>query len=268
VASQSPERADLVLGDRDGPIGTVTLNQPAKHNAMTLAMWEELRRTVEELDDDPEIRIVVVRGMGTAAFSAGADVSEFLEKRANAEQNESYTRAYVDAQDRIAAARKPTIALIHGVCAGGGTGIALACRLRFCDDRLRFSIPAARLGVVYDFGSVARLVRCVGESVAYDILVSGRPVGADEALRLRLVNDVHPFDELEARVVEYARRVAEHSPISIEGTGVVVDAVGDPGNDALRREAREFEHRSASSDDYQEGIRAFLEKRKPVFSGS
>jgi enoyl-CoA hydratase/carnithine racemase len=268
VASQSPERADLVSSDRDGPIGTVTLNQPKKHNAMTLAMWEELRRSVDELDEDPGVRVVVVRGAGAGAFCAGADITEFLEKRANAEQNESYTRAYVEAQDRIAAARKPTIAMIHGVCAGGGTGIALACRLRFCDDRLRFSIPAARLGVVYDFGSVARLVGCVGPSFAYDILVSARAVGAEEALRLGLVNEVHPHEELEARVVDYARRVAEHSPISIEGTGVVVDAVGDPDNEALRREAHEFEHRSASSDDYLEGIRAFLEKRKPVFSGS
>src|SRR5439155_12662910 len=134
--------------------------------------------------------------MGTHAFSAGADISEFLEKRRNAEQNELYTKAYVAAQDRIAAARKPTIALIHGVCAGGGTGIALACRLRFADDRLRFSIPAARLGVVYDFGSVARLVRCVGPSFAYDILVSARTVAAEEALRLGLVNAVHAHVEL------------------------------------------------------------------------
>jgi enoyl-CoA hydratase len=268
VARDATEVVAPVLVERTGPVGIVTLNQPAKHNAMTLAMWEELRRAVEELDGDATIRVVLVRGRGDRAFSAGADISEFLEKRGNATQNERYTEAYVAAQDRLAAARKTTIALVHGVCAGGGTGIALACRLRFCDDRLRFSIPAARLGVVYDFGSVARLVRSIGPSFAYDILVSARTVGAEEALRLGLVNAVFPHSELDDRVLEYARAVAEHSPISIEGTGVVVDAVVDPGNDALRRDALAFEHRAASSEDYLEGIRAFLEKRKPIFSGS
>jgi enoyl-CoA hydratase/carnithine racemase len=267
VAGQSPESADTILVDRDGSIGTITLNQPHKHNAITLAMWDELHQTVAALDEDVAIRVIVVRGTGTNAFSAGADISEFHEKRSNADQNAAYTRSYVAAQDRIADARTPTIALIHGVCAGGGTGVALACSLRFCDDRLRFSIPAARLGVVYDFGSVARLVRSIGPSFAYDILISARTVGADEALRLGLVNAVHPHDELDARVLEYARNVAEHSPLSIEGTGAVIRAVTTPGDEQLRRDAEEYEHRSAASDDYQEGIRAFLEKRKPVFSG-
>src|SRR5438552_10409810 len=155
VARDATEVVAPVLVERNGPVGIVTLNQPAKHNAMTLAMWEELRRAAEELDGDATVRVVLVRGMGDRAFSAGADISEFLEKRGNAKQNERYTEAYVAAQDRLAAVRKTTISLMHGVCAGGGTGIALACRLRYCDDRLRFSIPAARLGVVYDFGSVA-----------------------------------------------------------------------------------------------------------------
>jgi enoyl-CoA hydratase/carnithine racemase len=258
---------DPVRVERDGPIGTVTLDRPERRNAITFAMWDELAGGVERLDADPAIRAVIVRGAGEEAFSSGADIGELLETRGTPEQNAAYTAAYVGAQARIASARKPTIALIHGVCAGGGTGIALACALRFCDDRLRFSIPAARLGVVYDVESVARLVRSVGPAFAYDILVSARTIGAEEALRRGLVNAVHPRAELEKRVADYARTLATNSPISIEGSGVLVRAACEPADEALRREAVELERRSAASDDYREGIRAFLEKRDPVFTG-
>jgi enoyl-CoA hydratase len=258
---------DAVQVECDGPIGTVRLNRPDRLNAIAFAMWDELAGAVEQLDADRTIRVIIVRGSGGEAFSSGADIGELLETRGTPESSAAYTAAYAGAQARIAAARKPTIALIHGVCAGGGTGIALACALRFCDDGLRFSIPAARLGVVYDVDSVARLVRCVGAAFAYDILVSARTIGAGEALRLGLVNAVHPREELDERVTDYARTLASHSPISIEGSGVLVRAACDPTDEALRREALELERRSAASDDYREGIRAFLEKRDPAFSG-
>ena len=172
-----------VLTERKGAVGILTLSQVDKLNAMTLAMWDGLPDAVTALAGDPDVRAIVVRGDGAEAFSAGADISEFPEKRSTAELADRYSKSVGAGLTALAETRKPTIAMLHGVCVGGGGGIAVSCALRFADDRLRFSIPAARLGVVYEVEAISRLVQIVGSSYAFDILISGRTVDAEEALR-------------------------------------------------------------------------------------
>jgi enoyl-CoA hydratase/carnithine racemase len=257
-----------VRAERRESIGVLTISQPERLNAMRRRMWDDLPRVLATLASDPGVRAIVVRGEGTEAFSAGADISEFPENRTTVEAAERYSASVSAALDAVARTRTPTIAMVHGACAGGGAGIALSCGLRFADDRLRFSIPAARLGVVYEAEAIAALVHAVGESSAFDILVSGRTVTAAEALRIGLVNAVLPPDDLEAHTLAYAARVARNAPIPTEGAWVAIRAAREPGNDAWLRELARLQRAAIESADFAEGIAAFLEKRPPSFGGS
>jgi enoyl-CoA hydratase/carnithine racemase len=254
--------------ERRGAVGILTISQPERLNALKRRMWDELPATLGELTTDPAVRVIVVRGDGDDAFSAGADISEFPENRATVEAAARYSESVSAALDTLAQTRTPTIAMLHGACVGGGAGLALSCALRFADDRLRFSIPAARLGVVYEAEAIAALVHAVGASFAFDILISGRTVGPDEALRIGLVNGVVPRGELEAHVLDYAERVATNAPIPMEGAWVAIRATREPGNDAWLRELSRLQKRAIESDDFAEGVAAFLAKRPPVFRGT
>ncbi len=254
-----------ILTERKGAVGILTLSQADKLNAMTLAMWDGLPDAVTALAGDPDVRAIVVRGDGAEAFSAGADISEFPEKRSTAELADRYSKSVGAGLTALAETRKPTIAMLHGVCVGGGGGIAVSCALRFADDRLRFSIPAARLGVVYEVEAISRLVQIVGPSYAFDILISGRTLDAEEALRIGLVNAVTTADALEGTVLEYAGRLAENAPMSMEGAWVAIRAAHEPWNGAWTDELEDLKRRAIESDDFAEGVRAFLEKRRPNF---
>jgi enoyl-CoA hydratase/carnithine racemase len=255
-------------GERRGAVGVLAISQPERLNALTLRMWNDLPEAIGRLASDPAVRVVVVRGDGVDAFSAGADISEFPENRTTVEAAERYSRSVSAALTALAETRTPTIAMVHGACAGGGGGIAVSCALRFVDDRLRFSIPAARLGVVYEAEAIAALVHAVGPSYAFDILISGRTIGAEEALRIGLANAVVPRDELEAHVFDYAERVAANAPIPMEGAWVAIKATEEPGNEAWLRELERLQQLAIESDDFAEGVAAFLAKRPPVFRGT
>jgi enoyl-CoA hydratase/carnithine racemase len=253
--------------ERDGPVGLLVIDHPERLNALTLAMWEALPGAVEQLAADPDVRVVLVRGAGEAAFSAGADISEFAEHRSTAAAAASYSARVSHALTALQEARPPTIALVHGVCTGGGAGVALSCDLRFAGDALRFAIPSARLGVVYELEAIARLVRCAGPTAAFDVLASARTVGADEALRLGLVDRVVPEPDLDAETAGYAEQLARNAPLAIEGARIGIRAALDPGNLALVEELERLKTRAIESADYAEGVRAFLEKRPPAFRG-
>ena len=254
-----------VRAEQEGAIGVLTLSQPDKLNALTLEMWDALPHAVAALAGDPDVRAIVVRGDGSEAFSAGADITEFPEKRSTPELADRYSKSVGAGLSVLAETRKPTIAMLHGACVGGGGGIAVSCALRFADERLRFSIPAARLGVIYEVEAISRLVQIVGPSYAFDILISGRTLDAEEALRIGLVNRVTAADELEETVLDYARRLADNAPMSMEGAWVAIRAAHEPWNGAWNEELEDLKRRAIESEDFAEGVRAFLEKRRPNF---
>lgn len=253
--------------ERRGPVGVLTISNPERRNALTHAMFDALPGALAALADDRRVRVIVVRGEGDEIFSAGADIAELPQVRATPEAASGHGRSVDTAVRAIAETRKPTIALLHGACFGGAAGLAAACALRFADDRLRFAIPAARLGLVYELEPIRALLRVVGPSAAYDILLSGRVVHAEEALRLGLVNVVCPARELEARTLEYAERLAANAPLSIEGAWLAVQALLDPGNERWQDELEAVRRRAIESWDVREGLAAFLEKREPRFRG-
>jgi enoyl-CoA hydratase/carnithine racemase len=248
-------------------VGVIVLSQPERRNALTLEMWDGLADAADRLGADPDIRVVVVRGEGDEAFSGGADITEFPQRRTEPDDVRRYQESVVRAERGLISLRKPTIAMLHGACAGGGAGIAMSCAVRFGDDRLRFSIPAARLGVVYESDIVARLVREVGPASTLDVLVSARTVDAQEALRIGLVSELWPQADLEERVMAYAHQIAENAPLSVEGAWLAVKAVEEPDTVRWREELADVHGRALASGDYREGVRAFLGKRSPNFSG-
>ncbi|MQA80106.1 MAG: enoyl-CoA hydratase [Streptosporangiales bacterium] len=256
---------DVYLEARDG-VATIVLNRPAKRNAITYAMWVELAELLARFAKDDALRVLVLRGAGDAAFSAGADISEFQTLRASSEGTKSYDAAAAKAQDALATLVKPSIAMIQGACVGGGCGLALSCDLRFCDTSAKFAITPARLGIVYPVAVTKRLVDLVGAAHAKSILFTGMTIGARRAYEIGLVQDVHE-GSLERHVTEYAEAVSSRAQYSVQGTKRVVEMLLG----GLTRETEEtlaLRRAAFDTEDYREGVRAFLEKRKPVFKGT
>lgn len=256
----------LLVERRDG-VGYLTLNQPGKHNAITYDMWQGISGVMQEFTGDDEVRIVVLQGAGGRAFSAGADISEFEEKRASKDDIERYNAAAVKAHEDLTDFPKPTVAMIQGYCIGGGAGVALCCDLRIASDDARFGIPAARLGLAYRWDDVYPLVQLVGASNAKEILFTARQFSAAEALRMGFVNRVLPRSALSAYVEDYARTIAGNAPLTVRAVKqTVAQALKDPAE-------RDFElvqklvDECYASEDYAEGRKAFMEKRKPIFKG-
>lgn len=257
--------AELRLTARGG-VATLTISQPERRNALTSEMWESLPGTVRTAIDDPQTRVLIVEGEGEA-FSAGADISEFAERRTSVDDAERYSVSVSAALRELTASRVPTVARIRGACSGGGAAIALACHVRHASDTMRFAIRAARLGIVYELEAVQQLVLVAGQATAYELLSTGRTVEADEALRLRLVNAVHPDAVLDERVDAYAAAIVDNAPLPIEGALVAIAAAREPADAALRRRLQELQRAAIESADYEEGVRAFIEKRTPRFQG-
>ncbi len=254
---------------REAPLAWVVINRPEARNALTAAVWRGLAVAVRELAADRETRVIIVRGAGEQAFISGADISEFRAIRANAEMTATYDAHAVDAWQALTAAPQPVIAMINGVCFGGGMAVALACDLRFAAEHARFAVPATRLGLAYPFANgVERLVHVVGPTPAADILLSARPLDAQEALRIGLVNRVLPAKELEAATREYALAMADGAPLTIAAHKRAIQEALRNGNERDLAGLREMARRCFDSADYQEGIAAFLEKRKPRFRGA
>jgi enoyl-CoA hydratase/carnithine racemase len=259
--------SDEILVERRDHIATVTFNRPRMRNAFNLAMWTALPGIVDELTGDATVRGIVFRGAGEEAFASGADISEFKEQRKDRATAEAYNARTAAAYMAMERCPKPTVAMIHGFCMGGAVALALACDLRFSADTGKFAIPAARLGIVYGLHSVKRLVALVGPAAAKDILFSARTLDAAEALRIGFVNRVVPAGDLAAHTHEYLARVADNAPISVQGAKVIVEAIADDGGIARKGEIDRLQISAFESEDYREGTAAFMEKRRPKFSG-
>ncbi len=256
---------DLHLA-RDGPIATLVLDRPEKRNAITVEMWQALPRILHDLEADDDVRVVVIRGAGTEAFASGADISEFEQVRSTVKTARAYSATVEDAERALANFPRPTIALIYGVCVGGGLEVALACDFRWASRTARFGITAARLGIVYSPAATRRLASIVGPSHARDILFSGRLMDAGDALAIGLVNNVCPPEVLEAETYVYARLLAQQAPLSQRGAKLMLQDLLGEGR-MTKSDLAAIEEQAYESDDYQEGVRAFLEKRPPRFTG-
>ncbi len=257
--------SDNVLMQRHGAIATVTLNNAEKLNALTIGMWMRLGEVMRELDADESLRCIVLRGAGDKAFAAGADISEFGTERANSSQAKAYGEAIHGTMRAIAECRHPTVALIQGVCVGGGLEIASMCDLRICGTSSRFGVPVNRLGLVMAYGEMQGLMLLVGRATALEIVLEGRVFGAEEAREKGLVYRVVPDDKVIEEAYATARRIADGAPLAARWHKRFINRLGNP------RPLTEAEHDESyacfDTEDFRIGYRAFLAKKKPEFKG-
>jgi enoyl-CoA hydratase len=259
---------DGMIVQQDGAIGWIIFSNPARHNAVSLAMWQSLGDAVDKLAEASQVRVIVVRGAGEKAFVSGADISEFEEKRSDAEIARVYDETSGRAMAALREVNKPTVAMIRGYCFGGGVAVALCCDLRIAADDSVFAIPAAKLGVGYQFEGVRKLVDVVGPSFAREIFYTGCRFSAQEALAMGLVNRVTTVEALESYVRDYVAAIAANAPLTIRSIKTLVAQVlKDPSERDLHLCA-EVVDRCFASADFAEGRRAFMEKREPRFNGS
>ena len=251
--------------ERDGPIGYVVLDNPARRNAISAAMWREFPEVLAELGEDPSVRCIVLRGAGDIAFAAGADISEFESNRADADGARRYEAATTAAHLALESTLKPVIAQIRGFCIGGGLAVALSCDLRYCADDSQFAIPAARLGLGYGIHGHRRLVATVGHAAAREIMFSARRYDARAAQELGLVNRVLPVAELDDYVRALSMDLAANAPLTQAASKAAINAVIAEQGDFKACEAMIVQ--CMQSADYREGRTAFMEKRKPKFEG-
>ncbi len=251
---------------KEPPIGWIVFDHPERRNAISGDMWRALPEAAEELGNDDEVRVVVLRGEGDVAFVSGADISEFETQRTGSAAD-VYERENARAFGTVARLEKPVLAMIHGFCVGGGVAVSLCADLRYAADDAVFAVPAARLGVGYAMGGLEALTNVVGFSAAKEIFFTARRYGAEEALRIGLVNRVLPKGELEGFVRETASRIAENAPLTVRSVKQIVGQLGLEPSARDHAAMSEGIRACMESEDYREGMRAFLEKRRPVFRG-
>jgi enoyl-CoA hydratase len=250
----------------EGAIAWIVASNPERMNAFTAGMWAKIPAHVAAAEADPAVRVIILRGEGTRAFSAGADISEFETARSGAAAAD-YDRLNHEAFSALLAAQKPVIAMVHGFCLGGGLGIAACADLRLADPKAQFAIPAAKLGLGYNPRWVPPLLALAAPAFIKEMIFTGRRFSAAEALRIGLVNEVVETENLEVAVRTLANDIAANAPLTVRAAKLTIDELvrrpEHPDTAALDAAVKAcFE-----SADYAEGRRAFLEKRKPVFQG-
>ena len=257
---------EKIIAQKEGGIGWLIFNNPARHNAVSLEMWQAIPEIMEDYEADPQIRVIVLRGAGTKAFVAGADISEFEQHRASQEAVDFYDQQTQRAWQHLAEVAKPTIALIRGFCVGGGVGMAVCCDLRIASEEAQFGIPAAKLGIGYRYSALKMVVDLVGPSFVKEILYTGRLFSAREALSMGLVNRVVPKNVIDAYTQDYCETIARNAPLSIQASKKMVAEM-------MKKQAPDVDlcdkwvTQCFDSVDYIEGRRAFMEKRNPEFQG-
>jgi len=259
---------EKMLSHRQGRVGIMTFNNPEKHNAVSFDMWEAAEKILDEFAADPEVRVVVLTGAGGKAFVSGADISKFESERAGEEAVARYNALVDRIYTRIYRFPKPTIAMIRGYCIGGGLNLAICCDMRFATEKSRFSLPAAKLGLGYGYNGLRRYIETVGPVATKEIFFTARQFSSIEAFRLQLVNEVVADETLEDKVMEIANVIADNAPLTIATLKQAsIEILKDPAEQD-REAVDRMVAACFASNDYREGRQAFLEKRKPNFTGT
>ena len=256
-----------MIAEKDGPIGRLIFNKPERHNATSSDMWEAIPVILDDFEKDPAIRVVVVTGAGDKAFVSGADISEFETARNTPEQVKRYDEIGEIANARLTKCSKPTIARIRGYCVGGGLAVSLTCDLRIASENSKFAVPAAKLGLGYRAAGIKTLMNVVGPAYAKEIFYTGRLFDAREALQMGLLNRVVPDAELDSYVDNYCKLIGQNAPLTMHAAKRTIEELTRlDGKPDLARSAALVKE-CFDSEDYIEGRRAFMEKRKPAFKG-
>ena len=253
-----------VLLERDGAIATVTLNNPARMNALSASMWNSLAKIFTTLNSEEDLRCIVIRGAGEKAFAAGADIANFAAERANSKQAKQYAQGLAGVR-ALAECRHPVVALIQGACVGGGLLVAAQADIRICSESSRFGVPVKNLGLVEAYDELAGMMRVVGRAATLEILLEGRIGGAREAYEKGLVSRVVVDDKVVEEAYATARRIAEGAPLAARWHKKFVRRLVDPR--PLTEAEFDESYACFDTEDFREGVAAFLAKRKPVFKG-
>jgi enoyl-CoA hydratase/carnithine racemase len=256
---------ERIIARKEGAVGWLIFNNPERRNAVSVDMWEAIPQVIAQYEADPEVRVIVLAGAGDKAFVSGADISQFEKERSSADAVQRYEELAEGAAAKLASCDKPLVAMIRGYCLGGGMNIAVLCDIRVAADDARFGIPAAKMGLGYRASSMKNLVEVVGAAYAREIMITARQFSATEAKEMGLLNKVVPVAELEKAVSEYTQSIAANAPLTMRTAKRIIRELGRLDYDAAK--TRAWAKECFDSEDYKEGRKAFMEKRKPVFKG-
>ncbi len=267
MATEYVPTSERVLVRLEGSALHIVFNNPARHNALSVDMWGAVPPLLSQAADDERVRIVVFSGAGEKAFVSGADISQFEDQRAAKEAVRHYEALAEDALMSIHRFAKPTLACIRGWCIGGGVNVAIACDIRIAAGDAVFGVPAARLGLGYRYSALKNLVDLIGVGATKDLFYTARRIDAVEALRLGLVSRTCSVDVLPALLAEYTTSIGENAPLTLHAAKAIIGEILKPSPELDAERCRELILGCFESEDYAEGRRAFMEKRKPQFKG-
>ena len=251
---------------KDG-VGYITFNNPEKHNAVSIEMWDALEQILDGFKSSKDIRVIVLNGAGGKAFVSGADISKFDKERSSKEAVLSYNKRTQKVYENLETFPKPTIAMIDGYCIGGGLNLAVCCDIRICSEKSKFAMPAAKLSLGYPFSSIKRLFDVMGPGMAKHFMFTAEKISASEALACGLVQKLVSEDSIDSYVKDYALNIANNAPLTIKAMKQIGIEISKNSDERDLLLCEKLASACFDSEDYKEGRKAFMEKRKPNFQG-